>query len=81
MTNINWVFNQTICIVMVSRIVLNIREKIAHPVLRFSIPAVMLGEKELTLDLIDDSQAGAVSTQQGGLEVDVRLGTPRMYVV
>lgn len=40
LTNINWVFNQTICIVMVSRIVLNIREEITGRSHRFPLPEI-----------------------------------------
>ncbi|KZW03244.1 hypothetical protein EXIGLDRAFT_759118 [Exidia glandulosa HHB12029] len=65
LTNINWVFNQTICIVMVSRIVLNIREEITQGP-RFPLPPAPL-EKGQSLLADEFSRTGGVSTLRGGL--------------
>ncbi|EJD50669.1 hypothetical protein AURDEDRAFT_112246 [Auricularia subglabra TFB-10046 SS5] len=83
LTNINWVFNQTICIVMVSRIVLNIREEIgqrAYPSAFPHVPAANVAgmDTEKHFDTYELSRAGAISTLRGGLvEEDLSPVWPR----
>jgi len=84
--NINWVFNNTICIIMINRLVLNIRKEVARIEQQSQVHHVnekddaALDDEKPAFFTVTDSRRNVVSTIRGGFapseipEFDVEVG-------